>query len=134
MKLFTADVGGGRLHCYDSENNITYLKRDEIDLINLNIPNIEDGDTLVIEDAHLRERVKDGYSLAHVFHIDQLWTLYENAKRKGITILLFPHKKSPVVRKLMGFDPEYRKSNNVFMKQYNMSTDEADITFIGKFS
>ena len=33
MNLFTADVGGGRLHCYDSENDITYLKLDEIDLI-----------------------------------------------------------------------------------------------------
>jgi len=133
MKLFTADVGGGRLHCYDSENNITYLKRFEIDLINLDIPNLEKGDVIVIEDAHLRERVKDGYSLAHVFNIDQLWSLYENAKRKGITILLFPHKKSPVVRKLMGFDPEYRKSNHVFMKQYNMSTDEADIRSLANF-
>ena len=133
MNLFTADVGGGRLHVYDSEKDVTYLKLDEIDLINLNIPNLKNGATLVIEDAHLRERVKDGYSLAHVFHIDQLRTLYENAKRKGITILLFPHKKSPVVRKLSGFDPEYRKSNHVFMKEYGISTDEADILSLANF-
>ena len=133
MNLFTADVGQGKLHAYDSDRDIAYLKLDQNRLINLDIDGLESGDVIVIEDAHLRERVEGGLSMAHVFTIDELRTLYANAEMRQITILLFPHKKAPVVRKLAGYDPAHRKSNSVFMKEYKMSTDEADIRSLAKF-
>tara|TARA_B100000282_G_C31698161_1_gene474871 strand:- start:108 stop:1214 length:1107 start_codon:yes stop_codon:yes gene_type:complete len=133
MNLFTADVGQGKVHIYDSNRDIAYLKLPQERLINLDIEGLESGDFIVIEDAHLRERVEGGLSMAHVFTIDELRTLYANAEKRQITIRLFPHKKAPVVRKLAGYDPAHRKSNSVFMKVYGMSTDEADIRSLAKF-
>lgn len=133
MNLFTADVGQGKVHIYDSNRNIAYLKLPQKRLINLDIDGLESGDVIVIEDAHLRERVEGGLSLAHAFFIDELEELYRNAELRQITILLFPQKKTPVVRKLAGYDPEHRKSNSVFMKVYGISTDEADIRSINQF-
>ena len=133
MNLFTADVGQGKVHIYDSNRDIAYLKLPQERLINLEIDGLESGDVLVIEDAHLRERVEGGLSLAHAFFMDELYRLYNNAEKLQITILLFPQKKTPVVRKLAGYDPEHRKSNNIFMKVYKISTDEADIRSIAKF-
>ena len=65
--------------------------------------------------------------------MDELYRLYNNAKKRQITILVFPHKKTPTVRKLAGYDPEHRKVNSVFMRVYGMSTDEADIRSMSKF-
>ena len=132
--LFTADVGQGRVHVYDSSRDIAYLKLDQYRLIKLDIDGLERGDVIVIEDAHLRERVDDGgKSQAHAFYMDQLIELYENAKKFGITILLFPHKKSPRVRRLAGYDTSIYKNNKTFMDKYGISTDEADIRSIAKF-
>lgn len=133
MNLFTADVGQGKVHIYDSNRDIAYLKLPQERLVNLDIDGLESGDVIAIEDAHLRQRVEGGLSLAHAFFIDELDTLYKNAEERQITILLFPQKKTPVVRKLAGYNPEHRKSNKVFMKEYGMSTDEADIRSIAKF-
>lgn len=133
MNLFIADVGQGKVHIYDSNRDIAYLKLPQERLINLDIDGLESGDVIVIEDAHLRERVEGGLSLAHAFFIGELKKLYNNAEKRQITILLFPQKKTPVVRKLAGYDPENRKSNSVFMKVYGMSTDEADIRSISQF-
>ena len=114
--LFTADVGGGRLHIYDSSRDIAHLKLDQYSLIKLDIDGLERGDVIVIEDAHLRERVVDGgKSLAHAFYMDELIELYQNAKKFGITILLFPHKKTPRVRRLAGYDTTIYKNNNTFI-------------------
>jgi|TARA_R100000081_G_scaffold54713_1_gene26754 hypothetical protein len=133
MNLFTADVGNGKVHIYDSNRDIAHLKLPQQRLINLDIDGLESGDVIVIEDAHLRERVKDGLSLAHTFYIGELEQLYRNAEKRQIKILLFPQKKTPVVRKLVGYNPEHRKSNSVFMKVYGLSTDEADIRSIAQF-
>ena len=133
MNLFTADVGQGKVHIYDSNRDVAYLKLPEKCLVNLDIKGLESGDVIVIEDAHLRERVEGGLSLAHAFFIGELEELYKNAEKRQITILLFPQKKTPVVRKLVGYNPEHRKSNSVFMKEYGISTDEADIRSIAQF-
>jgi len=133
MNLFTADVGQGKVHIYDSNRDIPYLKLPQDRLINLDIDGFESGDVIVIEDAHLRERVEGGLSLAHAFFIHELVTLYENAEERQITILLFPQKKTPIVRKLAGYDPKHRKTNKTFMDEYGISTDEADIRSIAKF-
>ena len=133
MNLFTADVGQGSVHIYDSNRDIAYLKLPQDRLIKLDIEGLESGDIIVIEDAHLRERVKDGLSVAHAYTMNELKELYENAEKRQIKILLFPHKKTPVVRKLAGYDPKHRKNNKTFMKEYKISTDEADIRSIAKF-
>ena len=133
MNLFVADVGNGKLHAYDSDRDIVYLKLSQEKLIYLDIEGLESGDVIVIEDAHLRERVEGGLSVSHAFYIHELRELYKNAEERQIKILLFPHKKTPVARKLAGYNPEHRKSNKIFMSHYGMSTDEADIRSIAKF-
>ena len=100
MNLFTADVGQGKVHIYDSGNDLFYGKLPEQNLINLNIEGLKKGDTLVVECAHLRESHR--YTLAQPFNFEQLTQLKENAKEKGITLLLFPQKSTPKARKLSG--------------------------------
>ena len=55
MTLFTLDIGQGKAHIYDSDLDKHYEKRDEDDLINLNIPGIKTNDIIVVEDSHMRE-------------------------------------------------------------------------------
>ena len=48
MNLFTADVGQGKVHIYDSGNDQFYGKLPQESLINLNIPGLKMGDTLLL--------------------------------------------------------------------------------------
>ena len=118
MNLFTADVGQGKVHVYDSGSGQFYGKLPQENLINLNIPGLKMGDTLVIECAHLREAHR--FTLAQPFNYDQLKELKRNADEKGITILLFPQKSTPKARKLAGIEVDAK-------------TDEADTKAIAKF-
>ena len=141
MNLFTADVGRGKIHVYDSGNDKFYEKLPHENLINLNISGLERVDTLVVECAHLRESHK--YTLAQPFDFDELKELKQNADEKGITVLLFPQKSTPKTRKLYhGVNPETReeicgfevqKSDAKFKKLYGMSADEADTRSIAQF-
>ena len=118
MNLFTADVGQGKVHVYDSGNDKFHGKMPDQNLINLNIPEIKRGDTLVVECAHLREAHR--FTLAQPFNFSQLTQLKENAEIKGITILLFPQKSTPKARKLAGLGE-------------NDKSDEADTKAIANF-
>ena len=118
MNLFTADVGQGKVHVYDSGNDQFYGKLPQESLINLNIPGLKMGDTLIIECAHLREAHR--FTLAQPFDYDQLEELKKNANEKGITILLFPQKSTPKARKLAGVEADAK-------------TDEADTKAIAQF-
>jgi len=118
MNLFTADVGQGKVHIYDSGNDVFHGKLPEENLINLNISGLKKGDSLVVECAHLRESHR--YTLAQPFNFDQLTQLKENAEEKGITLLLFPQKSTPKARKLAGLNE-------------NDKTDEADTKAIAQF-
>lgn len=113
MNLFTADVGQGKVHIYDSGNDIFHGKIPQQNLIDLNIPGLKRGDTLVVEDAHLRESHK--LTLAQPFDWNQLNQFKENSLKKGITILLFPQKSTPKARKLIGIE-ESSKSDEVDTK------------------
>ena len=104
MNLFTADVGQGKVHVYDSGNDIFHPKLPEQDLINLNIPKLKSGDTLVVECAHLRESHR--MTMAQPYDWKQLNDLKQNAEEKGITILLFPQKSTPKARKLAGISED----------------------------
>ena len=116
--LFIADVGQGKVHIYDSGTNKFYPKLPEENLINLNIEGLKEGDTLVVEDAHLRESHR--YTLAQPFNFSQLNQLKENADEKGIILRLFPQKSTPKTRKLAGLSE-------------NDKTDEADTKAIANF-
>ena len=116
--LFTVDVGQGKVHVYDRNRERFHPKLDDERLINLDIPGLEDGDTLVVECAHLRESHR--YTLAQPFSYEQLTTLQENAKERGVTIRLFPQKSTPKARKLAGVEAQDK-------------TDEADTKAISKF-
>ena len=118
MNLFTADVGQGKVHIYDSSNDQFYGKLQQENLINMSIPGIKRGDTLVIECAHLRESHR--LTLAQPFDYEQLEELKKNADDRGITILLFPQKSTPKARKLFGME-------------VNAKTDEADTKAIAQF-
>ena len=118
MNLFTADVGQGKVHIYDSGNDKFHGKLPQESLINLSIPGLKMGDTLVIECAHLREAHR--FTLAQPFDYDQLEELKKNANEKGITILLFPQKSTPKARKLAGVEADAK-------------TDEVDTKAIAQF-
>ena len=118
MPLFTADVGQGKVHVYDSGTDTFYPKLPEENLINLNISGLKRGDTLVVEDAHLRESHR--FTMAQPFNFEQLTQLKENAEEMGITLLLFPQKSTPKTRKLAGVEASDK-------------TDEADTKAIASF-
>jgi len=141
MNLFTADVGQGKVHIYDSGNNKFYEKRPKDDLIDLNIPGLQSGDTLVVECAHLREA--HAKTMAQAYTFNKLEKLKENADKMGLNIKQFPQKSTPKARKLYrgenketgedihGFAVD--KSDPKFRKLYGMSADEADTRSIAQF-
>lgn len=118
MNLFTADVGQGKVHVYDSDNDQFHGKLPQENLIYLNIPGLQRGDKLVVECAHLRESHK--LTLAQPFDFEQLEELKRIADEKGITILLFPQKSTPKARKLAGVEVDDK-------------TDEVDTKAIAQF-
>ena len=118
MNLFVGDVGQGKVHVYDSGNDVFHGKLPEENLINLNIPGLKKGDTLVVECAHLRESHR--FTLAQPFNFNQLTQLKENVEEKGITLRLFPQKSTPKTRKLAGLGEKDK-------------TDEADTKAIAQF-
>jgi len=118
MNLFTADVGQGKVHIYDSGNDKFHGKLPQDNLINLNISGLQNGDTLVVECAHLRESHR--LTLAQPFNFEQLEEFKRIADEKGVTILLFPQKSTPKARKLAGVEADAK-------------TDEADTKAIAQF-
>ena len=108
MNLFTADVGQGKFHVYDSGNNVFYEKLPKDDLIDLNIPGLQRGDTLVVECAHLREAHEK--TMAHAYTFPKLEELKKNADRMGLHIKQFPQKSTPKTRKLYhGVNPKTKE-------------------------
>tara|TARA_Y100001935_G_scaffold141412_1_gene116892 strand:+ start:134 stop:1267 length:1134 start_codon:yes stop_codon:yes gene_type:complete len=142
MNLFTADIGEGRLHVYDSGNDTFYGKLPKDDIIALNIPELQSGDTLVVECAHLREAHERTMAQAYIF--DKLKELKQNADKLGIIVKLFPQKSTPKARKLYrgvnketeeefhGFEVD-KDETAKFIKTYAMSPDEADTRSIAQF-
>ena len=120
MNLFTADVGQGKVHVYDSGNDKFHGKLPEENLINLCIPELKKGDTLVIECAHLRESHR--LTLSQPYNFKQLKELRKNADKMGVDIKLFPQKSTPKTRKLYGVDPDSKNK-----------TDEIDTRSIASF-
>ena len=91
------DVGKKQITSYDNQNQIHSLVT-TAEFLLLDIPGLEDGMKLIIEDAHLRARGED--SLAQTYTIDQLIGLKNIADKRNITILCFPQKVTPKARKI----------------------------------
>ena len=119
MNLFTADIGQGKVHVYNSGEDVFHGKLPLESLIDLSgIPGLKRGDVLVVECAHLRESHK--LTLAQPFNYDQLKELKRNADRMGVSIKLFPQKSTPKARKLYGVEASEK-------------TDEVDTRSIASF-
>ena len=133
FNIFTADIGGNTFNYYDSLRDKFYEKQKHQVFLDLSLKNLKKGDVIVIEAAHMREKVKGGKSMAHPFFFKELEKIYSNAQSKGVTILLFPQCKSAAVRRMAGFDSDKRKYNRVFKEEYGMTTDEADCKALAQF-
>ena len=129
MTLFTADYGGNRFHVYDADRDAFHPKLRLGEFINLKVPNLGEGDTLVVECAHLREWHEK--TMAQPLTYDELTQFKKNCDEQGVTVKLFPQNSSPKARNLSGFpsgkDPAFYKKN------FNKSTDEVDTRSIAKF-
>jgi hypothetical protein len=100
MSLFVLDCGSrGGTFFYDVEtDNAAELPNENV--INLEIPGLQSGDTIVIEDAHIRTRER--LSLAQPFSYDELCRFKRNADSRGVTIKLFPQMSTPKARDFAG--------------------------------
>ena len=133
FNVFTADVGGNTFNYYDSLRDEFYGKQKHEVFLDLSLNNLKKGDIIVIEAAHMREKVLGGKSMAHPFFFDQLEEIYSNAQSRGVTILLFPQCKSAAVRRMAGFDTTKHNNSNKFETEYGMTTDEADCRALAQF-
>ncbi len=98
--LFVIDCGAnGGTFFYDAQSDTSAQIPNE-DVINLNIPNLQSGDLICIEDAHVRTREK--LSLAQPFSFEQLCQFKQNAVERGVTIKLFPQMSTPKARDFAG--------------------------------
>jgi hypothetical protein len=108
--LYILDCGArGGTFFYDCQSGFaSELPND--DVINLNLPGIQAGDVIVIEDAHVRSRER--LSLAQPFTYDQLLKFKANAESAGVVVKLFPQMSTPKARAFAG-DVEKTDINDV---------------------
>ena len=98
MKNFiTCDIGKKTVIVFNP-NNETHRVVSTDSFRDLKFPEINDGMTIVIEDAHLRSQ--EDNSLAHTYKIDELQKLRSKADKRNIKILCFPQNVTPKARKL----------------------------------
>ena len=98
MKNFiTCDIGKKTVIVFNP-NNETHRVVSTDSFRDLEFPEIDDGMTIVIEDAHLRSQ--EDNSLAHTYKIDELQKLRSKADKRNIKILCFPQNVTPKARKL----------------------------------
>ena len=101
--FIVCDVGSKLINAYDPTSK-QHNKITPDNFLNLNIPNLKDGMTIVIEDAHLRSREDD--SMAQTYDIEQLKELKFICDNRNIKILCFPQKSTPKTRKIYSLDKE----------------------------
>lgn len=102
MKNFiVCDIGKKITHVYNPRTKNIY-KIEHQDFINLNIPELEPGDAIVIEDAHIRTQEEN--SLAQAFKLEELLQLGKFADDNQNEILSFPQKVTPKARKVASLE------------------------------
>lgn len=101
MTLFILDCGQSVSHIFNTTTN-EYHKIEHSDVINLNIPKLNNGDLIVVEETHMRSREEN--SLAQPFTYEQLKQIEYNTQGKNIQIRLFPQKSTPTARKIASLE------------------------------
>jgi len=102
MKNFiVCDIGKKITHVYNPRTKNVY-KIEHSDFIRLNIPELEPGDAIVIEDAHIRTQEEN--SLAQAFKLEELLQLGKFADDNQNEILSFPQKVTPKARKVASLE------------------------------
>lgn len=98
MKNFiVCDIGKKITYVFVPKTNHHY-KISNLEFIRLDVPELDDGYDIIIEDAHIRSQEDD--SLAQSWTIDQLRELRSVADSRNIEILCFPQKVTPKARKI----------------------------------
>ena len=126
--FFVCDIGKKQITAYDNQNQVHSLVTIEEFLL-LDIPGLDDGTRLVIEDAHLRARGED--SLAQTYTIDQLIDLKNLADKRNITILCFPQKVTPKARKI--FSVLSKNGDGKLIKKSDENDTQSIAFYLEKF-
>jgi len=121
MKNFiVCDIGKKITHIYNPRTK-NIFKIEHSDFIKLNIPELESGDAIVIEDAHIRTQEEN--SLAQAFKLEELLQFGKFADENENEILSFPQKVTPKARKVASLE----------CPQLIEKTDENDIKSIAYY-
>ena len=120
MNTFIMDCGQCHSHVLNTSTN-EYTVLNHANIINLHIPDLNPGDRIIVEEAHMRSQ--ENNSLAQPFTYEQLKTIEKNAEEMEIEIRLFPHKCSPTARKVASLEDP-----NLLEK-----SDENDVKAIAHF-
>ena len=96
-KFIVCDIGKKHVIVFCPESRRHHTISTE-DFKCLNVPELCDGMTIVIEDAHLRSQEEN--SLAQTYQIDELKLFKKTADSKSVKVLCFPQKVTPKTRKI----------------------------------
>lgn len=96
-KFIVCDIGKKITYVFIPETNNHYTISNH-QFIKLDVPELDDGYDIIIEDAHVRSQEDD--SLAQSWTIEQLRELRSAADSRNIEILCFPQKVTPKARKI----------------------------------
>tara|TARA_B100000131_G_C18094815_1_gene603603 strand:- start:425 stop:1486 length:1062 start_codon:yes stop_codon:yes gene_type:complete len=97
LNFITADIGKKQITVYNPKTKTWHVISTD-DFMVLNVPELFDGMTIIIEDAHLRAQEED--SKAQTYTVEQLRQIKNIADERNITILCFPQKVTPKTRKI----------------------------------
>ena len=99
--FIVCDIGKKHVIVYSPETGEHYtITSDEFKY--LDVPELCDGMTIVIEDAHLRSQEEN--SLAQTYQIDELKLFKTRADSRDIKVLCFPQKVTPKTRKIASLE------------------------------
>ena len=99
--FIVCDIGKKHVIVYSPETGKHYtITSDEFKY--LDVPELCDGMTIIIEDAHLRSQEEN--SLAQTYQIDELKLFKTKADSRNIKILCFPQKVTPKTRKIASLE------------------------------
>ncbi len=100
-KFIVCDIGKKHVIVFNPETREHHTITTE-QFKSLDVPNLCDDMTIVIEDAHLRSQEEN--SLAQTYRIDELKEFKKRADSRNIKILCFPQKVTPKTRKIASLE------------------------------
>ena len=125
-KFIICDIGKKHVIVFNPETREHHTITTE-DFKYLDVPNLCDGMTIVIEDAHLRSQEEN--SLAQTYRIDELKEFKKKAESKNIEILCFPQKVTPKTRKIASL----RKGFEFLLEKTDKNDTESIAYYLEQF-